>query len=140
VTYDHRCIILSFMKRTVGSRWCAAPIVDVAKMDWPSYQAAALAWDESPDGHLGAPQEVLRKPASHPRLTDQGCAVLAALLETTSSSDGSGPPGLGAVHPGVVSGAAIPALGVPAMPRRQLQVRLLAQSLGAPKLTVCDSG
>jgi hypothetical protein len=121
VTYDHHCI-LSFM----GEDWRIAvacgtlvklrnargeTIVDVAKMDWPTYQAAALAWDESPDGHLGALQEVPRKPASHPRLTDQGRAVLAALLETTSSSDGSlGPrPGLGAVHPGVMSGAAIPA-------------------------------
>ena len=70
VTYDHHCI-LSFM----GKDWriavvCgtliklrnarAETIVDVAKMDWPTYQAAALAWDESPDGHLGAPQEVLR--------------------------------------------------------------------------------
>jgi hypothetical protein len=95
VTYDHHCI-LSFM----GEDWRIAvvcgtlvklrnargeTIVDVAKMDWPTYQAAALAWDESPDGHLGAPQEVLRKPASLPRLTDQGRAVLAACL---SGDDG----------------------------------------------------
>jgi hypothetical protein len=74
VTYDHHCI-LSFK----GEDWRIAvvcgtlvklrnargeTIVDVAKMDWPTYQAAALAWDECPDGHIGVPQEVLRKPAA----------------------------------------------------------------------------
>ena len=68
VTYDHHCI-LSFM----GEDWRIAvvcgtliklrnarteTIVDVAKMDWPTYQAAALAWDECPDGFLGPLQEV----------------------------------------------------------------------------------
>jgi hypothetical protein len=87
VTYDHHCI-LSFM----GEDWRIAvvcgtlvklrntrgeTIVDVAKMDWPTYQAAALAWDETPDGHLGAPQEVLRKPASHRGLTGRKSCGLA---------------------------------------------------------------
>jgi hypothetical protein len=87
VTYDHHCI-LSFM----GEDWriavvcgtliklCNArgeTIVDVAKMDWATYQAAALAWDECPDAHIGAPQEMLRKPVSHPRLTDRGRAGIA---------------------------------------------------------------
>jgi hypothetical protein len=91
VTYDHHCI-LSFM----GEDWriavvcgtlvklrnvCGETIVDISKMDWPAYQAAALAWDESPDGHLGAPQGVLRKPTAHPRPTEQGRAVRTALLE-----------------------------------------------------------
>jgi hypothetical protein len=93
VTYDHHCI-LSFM----GEDWRIAvvcgtliklrnargeTIVDIAKMDWPTYQAAALAWDESPDGQLGGAAGSAEKAGIPSQLTEQGYAVLAALPAKT---------------------------------------------------------